>query len=1055
MFLCIIHEVERFDPERSQQEPGFLFRFAARVKMASKGESKAENEEIDDSLYSRQRYVLGDDAMKKLSKANVFISGLGGLGIEIAKNVVLSGVKSVTVQDNKVTTITDLGCQFFLRKEDVQNSVNRADGCAKRLAELNPYVPVKTMVSDLSENDLDFLKEFQCVVLTECSLHMQLKVNKFCREQEPQIRFISTDVFGVFSSLFCDFGENFQVNDIDGLEPSEFYIEFITKANPAVITTLEEQRHDLDTGDVIMLKEINGMTELNGKYFTVEFISPSAISIDCDTTSYTDYTHGGIAIQKKLAKNIDFKSLEHELKSPDILIADYIKYDSTILNFIGIISVYKFLENNNRKPVLNSDDDYNQLVRIAEDFNETLEKKVPDLTSKLHTGALKCTEHQFAPLCAAVGGIAAQEVLKSVTGKFSPLRQWLLLEASDLIGAENKFSIDPVTRYLPLQSCIGEELAQKLANTKLFMVGCGAIGCEMLKNFALLGIGSGSKGEIRITDNDLIEKSNLNRQFLFRAHHIQKPKSVTAANSTKEINDEMKIVTRQDKVCPDTEHIFTDDFFESCDIVVNALDNIEARRYVDSRCVANRRPLVETGTLGPKGHVQVIVPYMTESYSNLTDPVDQGIPYCTLKSFPQSIDHTIQWARDKFGSSFANKPTMFNKFWKQYGTPEKLKKGLEATATESNTGEVIPDDFVPCLTFLRQKPENWNDCLKIARIRFERYFNHKAKQLLHSFPADAKLEDGSLFWQSPKRPPKPIEFDVENNTHLGFVISTAKLLARMYGMREEGISSLKDFIANIDVPEFRPSSKKILTDPGADASSEEKADVGKIEEYRGYLNKLVEEKQIYTKGVFEMHPEIFEKDDDSNSHIDFITAASNLRAEMYSIEPADRYKTKRIAGNIIPAIATTTAAVAGLAALELVKIIAKYPMEKMRNTFLNLAVPMMVSSLPMDAPQTRIKDDLTFSVWDRWDVQGNPDFTLKGFIQHFQDKRGLIVSMVMQGKKIIHIPCLSPGPEKLKKRMVDLIKPEDGTKYVDLILGYEGDKDDEEELPSPPVRYFF
>ena len=68
---------------------------------------------------------------------------------------------------------------------------------------------------------------------------------------------------------------------------------------------------------------------------------------------------------------------------------------------------------------------------------------------------------------------------------------------------------------------------------------------------------------------------------------------------------------------------------------------------LSSRCVTNQRPLLESGTMGAKGHVQVIVPHMTESYTSQQDPVDHDVPYCTLKSFPAQIEHTIQWARDK------------------------------------------------------------------------------------------------------------------------------------------------------------------------------------------------------------------------------------------------------------------------------------------------------------------------------------------------------------------------------------------------------------------------
>ena len=60
---------------------------------------------------------------------------------------------------------------------------------------------------------------------------------------------------------------------------------------------------------------------------------------------------------------------------------------------------------------------------------------------------------------------------------------------------------------------------------KYFLVGAGAIGCEMLKNWAMVGLGCGEGGKITITDMDTIEKSNLNRQFLFRPHDVQKPKS--------------------------------------------------------------------------------------------------------------------------------------------------------------------------------------------------------------------------------------------------------------------------------------------------------------------------------------------------------------------------------------------------------------------------------------------------------------------------------------------------------------------------------------------------
>ncbi len=98
------------------------------------------NGEIDESLYSRQLYVLGHEAMKRMGASNVLIVGMKGLGVEIAKNIALAGVKSLAIYDPAPTAIADLSSQFFLHPEDVGKP--RASVTAPRVAELNGYVPI-------------------------------------------------------------------------------------------------------------------------------------------------------------------------------------------------------------------------------------------------------------------------------------------------------------------------------------------------------------------------------------------------------------------------------------------------------------------------------------------------------------------------------------------------------------------------------------------------------------------------------------------------------------------------------------------------------------------------------------------------------------------------------------------------------------------------------------------------------------------------------------------------------------------------------------------------
>uniref|UniRef100_A0A8C7JLA8 Ubiquitin like modifier activating enzyme 6 n=1 Tax=Oncorhynchus kisutch TaxID=8019 RepID=A0A8C7JLA8_ONCKI len=824
--------------------------------------------------------------MQQMAQSSVFLSGMGGLGVEIAKNIVLAGVKVLTLHDTKQCETWDLGSNFFLRQDDVLTQRNRAVAVHPRVAELNPYVHVDTSSSSLDlSTDLCFLKRYQCVILTEARLSLQKKINDFCHFHQPPIRFIGCDAYGICVRVFCDFGDQFEVSDPTGEEAKEMFIQNITQGNPGVVTCMDSRTHGLQTGQSVLFREVNGMDTLNGTARQVTVLSPYSFAVG-DTSCLQPYAHGGFFLLVKTPRTYSFETMEQQLSEPQVLTPDFSKPEAPLQIHAAMLALDAFQEQHNRLPNIGCCQDAEVLVKLTEEVNHTLTNRLVRCLSRTAQGSLP-------PLAAAVGGIASQEVLKALTGKFAPLQQW---------------------------------------------VGCGAIGCEMLKNFALLGVGL-----VCVTDPDLIEKSNLNRQFLFRSQHIQKPKSTTAAVATLEINPEMQVDAHLNKVCPATEGVYNDLFYSRLHLVVTALDNVEARRYVDSRSVSNQKALLDSGTMGTKGHTEIIVPNLTESYNSHRDPPEEEIPFCTLKSFPAVIEHTIQWARDKFESAFAHKPTIYNMFWQTHSSAEAVLQRMQQRETLEGAFQVVK--------LLSRRPSQWEHCIILARLKFDKYFKRKALQLLHSFPLDTRLKDGSLFWQSPKRPPSPIEFD------------------------------LKDTL-----------------------SEEEREAIAQLEE-------AITADHV-TPERLRMSPRLFEKDDDLNGHMDFVASASSLRARMYSIEVADRLKTKRIAGKIIPAIATATARVLSSSlVLYLIRLVGNG------------------------------------ALWDR--TYHGVDCVV------LQVHYGIEPTMVVHGVKMLYVPVMPGHNKRLKLTMQKLIKPSVDRRYVDLTVSFAPESDGDEDLPGPPVRYYF
>jgi ubiquitin-activating enzyme E1 len=166
-------------------------------------------------------------------------------------------------------------------------------------------------------------------------------------------------------------------------------------------------------------------------------------------------------------------------------------------------------------------------------------------------------------------------------------------------------------------------------------------------------------------------------------------KSDRAALAVQRMNPDLEghMVTLKERVSPETENVFNEDFWRNLDGVTNALDNVEARTYVDRRCVFFQKPLLESGTLGTKGNTQVVLPHLTESYSSSQDPPEKEFPMCTIRSFPNKIDHTIAWAKEyMFEKLFVKAPQTVNLYLTQ---PQFIENSMKQGGNQKETLETI------------------------------------------------------------------------------------------------------------------------------------------------------------------------------------------------------------------------------------------------------------------------------------------------------------------------------------------------------------------------------
>ncbi len=666
-------------------------------------------------------------------------------------------------------------------------------------------------------------------------------------------------------------------------------IAYISRDSKGIVTTFDEKRHDLEDGDHVKFKEVRGMTEVNGKEFQINVLSPFSFSIG-DTTNFSDYENSGIVIESKKAIQLDFTPIHEAINSPSYLVSDYVKESDNDTIHLAYQGLYAYLTARGRLPRPWSKSDSLEFVKICKELNSLLAHPFQFINDNLLTLFAGVCSGSLCPVQSIIGGLVAQEAIKACSGKFHPIKQYFYYDCRECLPADymnffhdNDYVEHDLHRYYSQENIMGKDFQKKLADLNIFLVGSGALGCEYLKNFAMMGLCCGVDGGlVTVTDMDTIEKSNLNRQFLFRSWDVNQPKAEVSMRAAKLMNPDINVKANLNRVASNTENIYDHEFFESLDVVCNALDNVKARLYIDSRCIQHKKPLIESGTLGTEANTQIILPYLSEAYSSSQDPPEKSFPICTLKNFPNSIEHTLQWARDAFQGLFYNPAVSAQTFIKD---PESFMSNLTKQTVQQQLDELNMLEKI----LVKENYTSYSECIGWARNLWQENYHNMIKQILFNFPPDLMTSSGVPFWSGPKRCPHVLDFDSSNQLHFDFVYSAANLKASMHGVEYE--TDRKRFIQHLNgvrVEEYKakPGVKINVSEddePNTEVLNDEEETI--IEN----LKKMLFLQAAHLSNKIKLVAIEFEKDDDSNFHMDFITACSNLRAENYDIAPSDKH----------------------------------------------------------------------------------------------------------------------------------------------------------------------
>ena len=818
------------------------------------------------SLFSRQIGAIGKNSMEKLMNTNVLIIGTNMISVEFTKCVSLLGIKKLVIVE--ADDATTKGNKIFNHFHISGNGKDKAENMVSFAKTLNPSIDCikKKVVSgeNLTQviNNITNTEQIDILVYTEIILGLSLEAVELI-SLSNNAKFVCGFNHGLEGYVFSNFGEH-TILDLDGEITQTAFIENYVYDKQNIHLTIEKLTNTLISKHGYLVDRENQKVQVDVISSSLESIT---IAKKSEIVTYLD---------KNKERNIRFIEVKDIIDKKYKNLSDYLKIPNQ--NIITLDSSFDISETN-----------IDNKAKYANRIKNAIDSKKEYINIGYY--------NQFPILGAIIGGILSHEVIKT-TGKYTPLDQDIYFDFRKLNSSLYNDAL-----YEKQKNVLDKTLCKRLSELNIFMVGCGALGCEISKNLGMLNVSTKNKGLLTITDMDTIELSNLNRQFLFRNENIGNHKSTCVKERLQEYFSKMKVKSFTHEVGSTTENIFNTGFWKNNDIVINALDNVEARQYVDSRCVLYEKPLFESGTQGSKCNTQTIIPHKTATYSEIIDLDDSSIPMCTIKSFPNKTEHCVEWAIDIFDKIISQPLSDIDSFInnrKQYLT--------EINSLNDNQKRERCSILLEYIELY--KTRDFECFLEFCHNIYTEYFKNPIKDVLYSFPESLTDDYGNKFWSGKKIKPQLIGFREANHR--------TSIVKELYNILEDRLS-LKpwdsDKYTRYFSQEYKEEDgdykcKKITVDEEKDEISVNHNDEQFSDGYNKICTILFKKKQRITSVKYD-------KDDDSLLKV--MSSITNIRSLIYSIGLSDSQDIKMISGRIIPALSTTTTIISAFVILEMLK----------------------------------------------------------------------------------------------------------------------------------------